>query len=110
VVASDGELRGREVDVPLALALRDGGPWGTGFEEPAFDGEFVVEDWREVGSGHLKLGLRFAACGTRIEAMHFGGLGEGEPTDRVRLVYQITLDEWRGERRVRLLVRHREPA
>ena len=110
VFASDGELRGREIDVPLAIALRDGGPWGTGFEEPQFDGEFVVEDWREVGSGHLKLGLRFAACGTRIEAMHFGGLAEGEPTDRVRLVYQITLDEWRGERRVRLLVRHREPA
>jgi single-stranded-DNA-specific exonuclease len=110
VVASDGELRGREVDVPLAIALRDGGPWGTGFEEPAFDGEFVVEDWREVGSGHLKLGLRFAACGTRIEAMHFGGLAEGEPGERVRLVYQVALDEWRGASRVRLLVRHREAA
>lgn len=110
VIASDGELRGREVDVPLALALRDGGPWGTAFEEPQFDGEFVVEDWREVGSGHLKLALRFAACGTRIEAMHFGGLAEGEPGARVRLVYQVALDEWRGASRVRLLVRHREDA
>jgi single-stranded-DNA-specific exonuclease len=110
VVASDGELRGREVDVRLALALRDGGPWGTAFEEPQFDGEFVVEEWREVGSGHLKLGLRFAACGTPIEAMHFGGLAEGEPGARVRLVYQVALDEWRGSSRVRLLVRHREDA
>jgi single-stranded-DNA-specific exonuclease len=110
VLASDGELRGREVDVALALALRDGGPWGTGFEEPAFDGEFVVEDWREVGTGHLKLALRFAACGTRIEAMHFGGLAEGEPGARLRLVYQVALDEWRGASRVRLIVRHREDA
>lgn len=108
VVVSDGELDGREVDVPLAIALRDGGPWGTGFEEPAFDGEFVVEDWREVGNGHLKLDLRFAACGTRVEAMHFGGLAEGEPGSRVRLVYQVALDEWRGAAGVRLLVRHRE--
>jgi single-stranded-DNA-specific exonuclease len=108
VIASDGELAGREVDVALALALRDGGPWGTGFEEPAFDGEFVVEDWREVGTGHLRLALRFAGCGTRIEAMHFGGLADGEPGERVRLVYQVALDEWRGASRARLLVRHRE--
>lgn len=110
VLASDGELRGREVDVALALALRDGGPWGTGFEEPAFDGEFVVEDWREIGTGHLKLALRFAACGTRIEAMHFGGLAEGEPGARLRLVYQVALDVWRGASRVRLIVRYREDA
>jgi single-stranded-DNA-specific exonuclease len=96
--------------VALALALRDGGPWGTGFEEPAFDGEFMVEDWREIGTGHLKLDLRFAGCGTRIEAMHFGGLAEGEPGARLRLLYQVALDEWRGASRVRLIVRHREDA
>jgi single-stranded-DNA-specific exonuclease len=110
VIASDGELAGHEVDVALALALRDGGPWGVGFEEPLFDGEFVVEDWREVGAGHLRLALRFAGCGTPIEAMHFGGLAMGEPAPRVRLAYQVVPDAWRGDPRVRLVVRHREDA
>jgi single-stranded-DNA-specific exonuclease len=48
-VLSDGELAANEFDRAMAEALRDGGPWGQGFPEPQFDGEFEVLSWRVLG-------------------------------------------------------------
>ena len=45
-VDSDGELAPAEFDRAHAEALRDGGPWGQGFPEPMFDGEFANNDAR----------------------------------------------------------------
>ena len=56
-VVSDGELQAHEFNRASADALRDGGPWGQGYPEPLFDGEFDVLDWRVVGERHLKLEL-----------------------------------------------------
>ncbi|HET6396674.1 MAG TPA: single-stranded-DNA-specific exonuclease RecJ, partial [Pseudoxanthomonas sp.] len=55
---SDGELLPQELDRFHAEALRDGGPWGQGFPEPLFDGEFELLDWRVVGERHLRMQLR----------------------------------------------------
>ena len=38
--------------------LRDAGPWGQGFPEPLFDGEFAILEQRVVGERHLKLVLQ----------------------------------------------------
>src|SRR3546814_724307 len=47
-IASDGELPADAFHIHNACALRDGGPWGQGFPEPLFDGEFEVMSWRPV--------------------------------------------------------------
>lgn len=57
-VLSDGELTDSELSLTLAEVLRDAGPWGQGFPEPIFDGEFDVIERRVVGELHLKLSLR----------------------------------------------------
>jgi single-stranded-DNA-specific exonuclease len=110
VLWSDGELPPAAATLDTADSLRGAGPWGQAFPEPAFDGEFEVTEVRVVGVRHQRLRLRHARCGTPVEAMHFGGVEQGEPPPRIRALYQVAVDDWRGERRVRLFVRHREPA
>ena len=70
-IASDGELLPQEFSRANADALRDGGPWGQGYPEPLFDGEFELLNWRVVGERHLKLEL--AHAGGRLNAIAFGG-------------------------------------
>jgi single-stranded-DNA-specific exonuclease len=107
---SDGELARSEITRELAELLRLAGPWGQGFPEPLFDGEFAVQEWRIVGESHLKLRLRHATGGEPLDAIHFDGWRGEAPGARLRLAYQLDLDDWRDRRGVQLLVRHREPA
>jgi single-stranded-DNA-specific exonuclease len=104
---SDGALGRREIDRELAEVLRLGGPWGQGFAEPQFDGEFAVESWRVVGAAHLKLRLRHEQGGEPLDAIQFGGWQGEPPSARLQLVYQLDLDDWRDRRGVQLLIRHR---
>jgi len=107
---SDGELGPDEFVRELAEQLRQAGPFGQAFPEPAFDGEFEVLDWRCVGTSHLKLRLLPPAARQPIEAIHFGGFDGAPPPAQVRLLYQLELDDFRDRRGVQLLVRYREPA
>lgn len=110
LVETDGALSAQEANLELAALLAAAGPWGQGFPEPCFDGEFELRGWRVMAERHLALDLGWAACGTPVEAVHFGGYAGHGPPARLRLVYQLSIDEWRGARRLRLLVRHAEPA
>ncbi|MFZ8891303.1 MAG: imidazole glycerol phosphate synthase subunit HisH, partial [Pseudomonadales bacterium] len=58
----------------LAERLRDGGPWGQGFPEPLFDGEFRVLGQRIVGRRHLR--LRLEAGRGRADRIIFPGVGQ----------------------------------
>ena len=108
-ILTDGALRGEEFDIVHAAHLRDAGPWGQGFPEPLFDGEFAVVDWRVVGSRHLKLTLRLDGHARPLSAIHFGGWREIAPAARERLVYRLAPDDYRGGDAVQLVVEHREP-
>ncbi|MDR0181772.1 single-stranded-DNA-specific exonuclease RecJ [Lysobacter arvi] len=105
---SDGELSPDEFCRASAEALRDGGPWGQGFAEPQFDGEFDVVGWRVVGERHLKLELGLA--GRRLNAIEFGGWAGLAPPPRVRIAYRLETDDYRGGDAVQLIVVHREAA
>ncbi len=104
---SDGPLLPGEFNLDTALALRDGGPWGSGFPEPAFDGCFGVLDTRIVGERHLKLRLK-AASGEIADAIAFRYLDDASaPTPRlqqeVELVYRPSINEYAGTRRLQLV-------
>jgi len=106
---SDGELFGDEIDLVLAEALRDGGPWGQGFPEPQFDGCFDIVSARVVGERHLAMKLQDRSRRT-LDAIAFGVFDGRLPAGRILAVFQPIVDDWRGDRRVKLLVRHFEPA
>ncbi|MGY0556873.1 MULTISPECIES: single-stranded-DNA-specific exonuclease RecJ [unclassified Lysobacter] len=107
-ILSDGELAGEEFTRRSADALRDGGPWGQGFAEPQFDGEFDVLRWRVVGERHLKLELGLGR--TRLNAIEFGGWTGEPPSARVRIAYRLEADDYRGGDAIQLVVVHREAA
>ncbi len=111
VVHSDGELLDAELCVDTARILRGGGPWGQGFPEPVFDGEFEVVDSRIVGSRHLKMQLR--APGSRaVDAIAFGYIGGAAedvamgPGKQVRVAYRLEVNEYRGVESVQLNCQH----
>ena len=107
---SDGELAPQELNRPTAEALRLAGPWGQGFPEPLFDGEFEVRSWKVLAERHLKLELGMPGRLGPVNAIHFGGAALGAPPARVRMAFGLDLDDFRGRRDVQLLVRHWWPA
>ena len=107
-IQSDGELLPHEFSRDSAEALRDGGPWGQGYPEPLFDGEFEVVAWRIVGERHLKFEL--GQQGRRLNAIEFGAWPGEAPSARLRLAYRLEPDDYRGGDAVQLVIVHREPA
>jgi single-stranded-DNA-specific exonuclease len=111
---TDGPLEPGEFNADTAVAVREGGPWGAGFAEPAFDGRFGVLDARIVASRHLKLKLR-APSGEVADAIAFRYLDDPRapalrPQDTVDLVYRAALDEYGGARRIQLVSEWLVPA
>ena len=108
VYLSDGELAKQDFNLPLAQMLRDAGPWGQHFSEPAFDGEFYLIQQRIVGQKHLKMVL--APLDDKqhlIDAIAFNVDLNSWPNpaaQRVQLVYKLDINEFRGHQTVQLLV------
>src|SRR5262245_36436185 len=109
-VETDGELAADEIALETAQALRDGGPWGQAFPEPCFDGMFAIKNVRVVGDKHLKMWVTTADRTRAFDAIAFNFKGADEnpplPDGDVRLVYRLDINEYKGERRLQLLVDH----
>src|SRR5450631_1794875 len=113
VIHSDGVLSAAELSLDTARVLRGAGPWGQGFPEPIFDGDFQILDARIVGGRHLKMQLRVEqGAGEPIGAIAFGYVG-GAAEDprlrsgaRVQLAYRLEVNEYRGVERVQLNCQH----
>ncbi|MFT4247440.1 MAG: single-stranded-DNA-specific exonuclease RecJ [Pseudomonas sp.] len=106
---SDGELAPHELDYAHAEALRAAGPWGQGFPEPLFDGEFEVAQWRVLKERHLKLSLRCRGRAEPLNAIHFNGWPGREPGRQMRIAYRLVGDDYRGGEAIQLIVEHCEP-
>jgi len=107
---SDGELAPHEFDFRHAQALRMAGPWGQGFPEPLFDGEFEVLQWRPLKERHLRYSLRAPGLPVALNAIHFDGWRGEPPANRVRLAYRLVCDDYRGGDAIQLIVEHCESA
>lgn len=103
---TDGELRSDEMTLDMAQELRDGGPWGQGFPEPLFEGEFRLLQQRVVGESHLKLQLASTQQGASIDGIAFNQPPLPEETTRVRLAYRLDVNEYRGVRQPQLIVEY----
>ena len=57
VLLTDGALAKEDLNLDTVAKLTNAGPWGNGFEEPLFAGEFTLVNQRVVGQDHLKLVL-----------------------------------------------------
>jgi single-stranded-DNA-specific exonuclease len=109
-VETDGELTSEEIALETAQALRDGGPWGQAFPEPTFDGRFAIKNARVVGDKHLKMWVTTGDAARSFDAIAFNFAAAEQaaelPCGECRLVYRLDINEYRGERRLQLLVDH----
>ena len=105
-ILSDGELGAEHLTLNTAEMLRTAGPWGKGFPEPLFDGEFRVLQRRLVGGCHLKLRLQLPGLGV-MEAIGFnqGDLLE-QAVGEVHLAYRLDVNEYRGLKSPQLILEH----
>ncbi len=110
-IVTDGGLSPGELSLSLAETLAASGPWGQGFPEPTFDGEFELREWRQVGEQHLKLRVRHPDGGPALDAIAFGRAEEGlgPRPDRVRMVYRLEPNTYQGLTRAQLVVEHLDP-
>jgi single-stranded-DNA-specific exonuclease len=109
-IETDGELPASDIALATAQLLREAGPWGQGFPEPCFDGVFAVKSSRVVGDRHVKLWVQHPDDGASFDAIafnYFDGEQRGKaPAGNVHIVYRLDINEYRGERRLQLLVDH----
>lgn len=101
---SDGQLAEGDLDLTLAELMADAGPWGQGFPEPQFDGEFELIEQRVVGGSHLRLTLRSADGGRSLGGIAFSQSLPDNAGERLRLVYRLEVNEFRGRREAQLNV------
>ena len=102
-VWSDGTLEPAELDLGNAETLAGAGPWGQGFPEPLFHGDFELVSQRVVGENHLKMVL--GTGGSVFDAIKFRQ-ATLPGTTRVRIAYHLSVNEYRERRSVQLLVEH----
>jgi len=102
-ILTDGNLPASAINLAFARALREAGPWGAGFPEPVFCGDFEIDEQRTVGESHLKLKVRPASGGGPVDAIAFNQAG---PAWRgiVQLTYRLDVNEFRGFETPQLVV------
>ena len=90
VIVTDGELEAADMRIDNARLIAAHGPWGQGFDEPLFHGEFDVVMQRVVGERHLKLALKHD--GRVVDAIAFNT--EPLPGNRARAVYRLGVNDY----------------
>lgn len=102
-ILTDGDLPADAMNLKFAKVLREAGPWGAGFPEPVFTGNFEIDEQRTVGENHLKFRVRPASGGNPVDAIAFNQAG---PAYRglVQLTYRLDVNEYRGFESPQLIV------
>lgn len=106
VLLTDGSLTQEQMNLQTVATLADAGPWGNGFAEPLFSGEFKLVNQRVVGQDHLKLVL--GLNDQLIDAIAFRQKPlEGQP-EHVKVVYKPALNDYAGQQTLQLMVEYIE--
>jgi single-stranded-DNA-specific exonuclease len=99
---TDGELEAADISLENAQILKQAGPWGQGFEEPIFQGEFELVEQKVVGEKHLKCRLKLIGS-TQIH----DGIAFFQPpleAKNVSVAYKLSINIWRGNSSLQLMV------
>lgn len=110
LILSDGELTVKELSLQFAEQLRNAGPWGQGFPEPIFDGEFEIVSKKVLAEKHLKMMLRLPNGDGCIDAIAFNITDADWAADisRVKLAYRLDVNEFNGRKTAQLMVEQLE--
>ena len=99
---TDGTLDASEITLQNAELLRQASPWGQGFEEPIFYGDFELLEQRVVGEKHLKCNLKLVGTNTVLEGIAF--FQEKLQSKKVRVAYKLNVNAYRGNESLQLMI------
>ena len=102
----DGEIPPHGFTADTVDMINDCGPWGQGFPAPLFCNRFIVTDLRVLKEKHLKLSLEDPRTGQQIDGIQFNSPHVDTQPLEVELVYELSINEFRGERNPQLMIRH----
>ncbi len=110
VIYTDGALTNAELTVEFAELLRNIAPWGHGFPEPLFQGDFDVVESRVLNEKHVKFSLGLPGRDQIIDGIAFFAEKPEEwlEIDNIRLVYRLAINEFRGCRKIQLMIEYME--
>ena len=99
---TDGKLDASEITLNNAELLRQASPWGQGFEEPIFYGDFELLEQRIVGEKHLKCNLKLQGTNSVLEGIAF--FQEKLNSKKVRAAYKLNVNSFRGNESLQLMI------
>ncbi|TGG95860.1 single-stranded-DNA-specific exonuclease RecJ [Natronospirillum operosum] len=108
----DGSLNGEQFGLQQAEELTRLGPWGQGCPLPLFCNAFRVVQQRWLGGRHLKLVLQPEDDNRTLDAIWFFCPLDPETSlpEVVSLVYELAVNEFRGQKAPQLIIRAEVPA
>ncbi len=107
-ILTDGPLPAAAMSLSFARVLREAGPWGAGFPEPVWSGDFELVEQRTVGERHLKLRVRPLGGGPTLDAIAFHQSGSAW-RGKLKLAFRLDVNEWRGMESPQLVVEQITP-
>ncbi len=109
ILHCDGTLPVSDTNLQMAEMLQNAGPWGQGFPEPQFEGQFEIIQRRIVGQHHLKLVLKAGEKNIDAIAFQTTDVDWPEQVNQVKLVYKLAVNEFNGRRSAQFIIDHLEP-
>lgn len=101
---TDGELDPTSLNLTTVEQLDAAGPWGSGFPEPMFSGEFELISQRVVGEIHLKLVVKVSD--RLVDAIAFRQPPLTGQPKRVGLVYRPQANDYGDVPTLQLIVEY----
>lgn len=116
-ILTDGELQNSQLNKAFASSIKTLIPWGQTCPEPQFEGEFKVLNSRFVGQIHLKLVLAQNGSNNPIDAIIFRYIDSGDSDQKraalelskIRTVYSLDVNHFRGQSNLQLIIHYLEP-
>ena len=99
---TDGVLDASEITLSNARLLQSATPWGQGFEEPIFYGDFELLEQRIVGEKHLKCTLKQIGGSRIFEGIAF--FQDKVKSKKTQVAYKLNVNHFRGVDSLQLMI------
>lgn len=109
IIWSDGELTQQEFSFNTVNMIYQGGPWGTNFPEPLFDGRFYILSQQILGLKHLQLKLKPITGGPILNGIIFNVDLHFWPNTNISIVeiaYKLEINYFFKQPNLQLLISH----
>ena len=99
---TDGKLEPSDITLDNAQLLQQYGPWGQGFDEPIFYGDFEIIEQKVVGEKHLKCRLKLIGDTQVHDTIAF--FQTPLEVKQITIAYKLSVNTWQGRSNLQLMI------